>query len=269
MQIKIPKNKNLKFIKKYFKNLKLNEMSESHFDHHKMGVNDVFGSKYYPADLRLLYRLHQLIIINKRTTIIEMGSGWSTLVFTSALIENKKRYKKEISKLRRNNPFELFVLENIQKYRALNKKKNSTFLKKNSEKIKVNWLNTNAKMTSYNGMLATEYEKLPLCSPDFIYLDGPSQFSIKNKINNFSTAHKDIMPIGCDLLKIEYYLTPGTIIVVDGRAANAKFLKDNFKRKWIYKKDKNFDQHLFILNEEPLGRWNKLQLKFYKKGKVF
>ena len=62
-------------------------------------------------------------------------------------------------------------------------------------------------MTSYNGMLATEYEKLPLCSPDFIYLDGPSQFSIKNKINNFSTAHKDIMPIGCDLLKIEYYLT--------------------------------------------------------------
>jgi len=115
MQIKIPKNKSLKFIKKYFKNLKLNKMSESHFDHHKMGVNDVFGSKYYPADLRLLYRLHQLIITNKRTTIIEMGSGWSTLVFTSALIENKKRYNKEISKLRRNNPFELFVLENIQK----------------------------------------------------------------------------------------------------------------------------------------------------------
>ena len=46
------------------------------------------------------------------------------------------------------------------------------------------------------------------------------------------------------------------------------FLIDNFKRKWIYKKDKNFDQHLFILNDEPLGRWNKLQLKFYNKGKV-
>ena len=30
------------------------------------------------------------------------------------------------------------------------------------------------------------------------------KFSIKNKVNNFSTAHKDIVPIGCDLLKIEY-----------------------------------------------------------------
>ena len=259
MNIKIPKIKSLRYIKKYFKSYKLDDLSKRHFDHYKMKVNDVFGSKYYSADLRLLYRLHQLVILNKRTTISEMGSGWSTLVFSSALIQNKKKFSKEIKKLRRNNPFELFVSENIKKYKDLNKKKNSIFLKKQSTKIKVHWLNVKAKMTNYNGMLATEYDKLPFCNPDFIYLDGPSQFSIKNKINNFSTAHKDIVPIGCDLLKIEYYLTPGTIVVVDGRAATAKFLKDNFKRKWIYKKDKNFDQHIFVLNDVSLGRWNNLQ----------
>ena len=268
MKIKIPKNKSLDYIKKYFKSYKLNDLTTKRFDHHKMQVNDVFGSKYYPPDLRLLYRLHQLVILNKRTTIAEMGSGWSTLVFTSALIENKKKFKNEVKKLRRNNPFELFVLEDIKKYKNLNKKKNLSFLNKNPTKIKVHWMKIKARMVNYQGMLATEYDKLPLCSPDFIYLDGPSQFSIKNKVNNFSTAHKDIVPIGCDLLKIEYYLTPGTIVVVDGRAATAKFLKDNFKRKWIYKKDKNFDQYIFILNDVSFGRWNDLQLKFYKKGKI-
>ena len=37
-----------------------------------------------------------------------------------------------------------------------------------------------------------------------------------------------------DILKFEYFYTPGTIIVCDGRAANAKFLKDHFKRNWKY-----------------------------------
>ena len=35
----------------------------------------------------------------------------------------------------------------------------------------------------------------------------------------------------CDILKIEYFLVPGTIIVVDGRTANAIYLKNNFKKK--------------------------------------
>lgn len=269
MQIIIPKNKSLKYIRKYFKFYKLGDVCKSHYDHYKMQVNDVFRSKPYSADLRLLYRLHQLVILNRRTTIVEMGSGWSTLIFISALIKNKTKFSKEVKKLRRNNPFELFVLEDIKKYKNLNQKKSYNFLKKHNTKIRINWLNTKAKMVNYNGMLATEYNNLPLCSPDFIYLDGPSQFSIRNKINNFSTAHKDIVPVGCDLLKIEYYLTPGTIIVVDGRAATFKFLKDNFKRKWTYKKDKNFDQYIFLLNEESLGKWNNLQLKFYKTGKVY
>ena len=37
-----------------------------------------------------------------------------------------------------------------------------------------------------------------------------------------------MMPMICDILKIENFLTPGTLIVSDGRAANIKFLRDNF-----------------------------------------
>ena len=91
-----------------------------------------------------------------------------------------------------------------------------------------------------------------MCNPDFIYVDGPDQFNVKGNINGLSTRHKDMMPMQCDILKIEYYLIPGTIIIADGRAANSKFLKDFFKRKWIYKNHVKYDQHSFVLDDPCL-----------------
>ena len=70
--------------------------------------------------------------------------------------------------------------------------------------------------------------------------------------------------MSCDILKIEFFLTPGTILVIDGRGANAEFLKKNFLRKWSYKYVKKVDQHIFILNEKPLGKYNLNQIKFYQ-----
>ena len=67
----------------------------------------------------------------------------------------------------------------------------------------------------------------------------------------------------CDILKMEHFLTPGTIIVTDGRGANAQFLKDNFKRKWLYFNEKKFEQYIFYLNAPSIGKYNDLQLKFY------
>ncbi len=102
-----------------------------------------------------------------------------------------------------------------------------------------------------------------MCNPDFIYLDGPDQFKVKKDINGISTKHDDLMPMSCDILKIEYFLIPGTIILVDGRGANVKFLRDNFKRNWVYRYDKSFDQHIFYLNDPSIGKYNDRMLKFY------
>ena len=71
------------------------------------------------------------------------------------------------------------------------------------------------------------------------------------------------MPMNSDLLKIEPYLIPGTILITDGRGANAQFLKSNFKRKWIYEYHNNYDQHIFYLNEDSLGNINTNLLNFY------
>ena len=69
-------------------------------------------------------------------------------------------------------------------------------------------------------------------------------------------------------IKFEYFYTPGTIIVVDGRSANVKFLKDHFKRKWKYINDYEKEAHIFWLVDPPLGKHNKLQLKFYNKKQL-
>ena len=73
------------------------------------------------------------------------------------------------------------------------------------------------------------------------------------------------MPMSCDILKLEFFYTPGTIIVCDGRAANAKFLLSHFKRKWKYNFDKKKDQHIFCLVDDILGKYNKRQVEFYNK----
>ena len=267
MKFKIPPSKSLKdikefFIKKGLKNLVL-ESNQSQ----KKSVNEMVIKKPYLPELKDLYMLYQYILLNKRTTILEFGSGWSSLVFSLALKELKNKYNNKIIHLRRNNPFELFILENEKKFLDITKKKikkyNNNQLNQN---IKIHYCFSEVFMTLHQNRIATEYKKLPTCNPDFIYLDGPAQFKVKKKISGISTAHKDMMPMVSDLIKIEYFLTPGTMIVCDGRGANASFLKDHFKRAWIYKNDKKNDQHIFYLNEKPLGKYNKKQLDFYKKG---
>ena len=100
-------------------------------------------------------------------------------------------------------------------------------------------------------------------NPDLIYLDAPSQFNVKGTVNNISTSHLDFMPMACDILKIEYFLRPGTIIIVDGRTANYNFIKNNLQREWKSFEDFRNEQFFLILNETPLGKLNIKQNEFY------
>lgn len=224
------------------------------------------GKKAEQPDLVDLYRIFKFITLNKRTTVLEFGSGWSTLVIQEALRFNKINHSHKTKNLRRNNLYELFVLETNKKYLDITKKRinkfNNKFVK---NKIKLNWTLSKVKMSEFNGYYCTKYDKFPLCNPDFIYLDGPSQFDVKKSLDKFSTAHKDMMPMVGDILSIEFFLVPGTIILTDGRSANAEFLEKNFKRKWAHYWLKKEDQHLFILKGKSLGKLNDRLIKFYDK----
>ena len=263
--MKKPANKNQKFIENFFISKGLKLLVD--FSKKKPSTNKMIVDKPYGPELIDLYNLYQYVLINKRITILEFGSGWSTLVFSLALKELANKFSNHVKKLRRDNPFELFVVENEKKYLDITKNRILKFNKylKIKKPIKINYILTDVEMTTFNNRICTQYKKLPLCNPDFVYLDGPDQFKIKKHVNGISTVHKDFMPMVCDILKFEYFYTPGSIIVADGRAANAKFLKDHFKRKWRYINDKKNDQHIFWLVDPVLGKYNKLQLEFYKR----
>ncbi len=260
--MKIPKNKNIKEIIKFFKRKKLFQILH---EANRKDINDIElkSIKPYKPDLRDLYNLYHLIILNKRTTILEFGSGWSSLIISLALSDLKRKY--DIDNLRRQNPFELFILDNEKKYLNFSEKRINSYKKKHKLINKVNFTYSKVNMINYKGNISTEFEKLPNCNPDFIYLDGPDQFKVQGKVNNITTAHKDFMPMASDILKIENFLIPGTIILVDGRKANARYLKRNLKRKWKYKEDNKFDQTFLLLAEKPLGKINLKLLNFYKK----
>ena len=101
-KLKKPIHKNIKFIENFFikKGLKsLVDLSKKK----KLSVNEMISDKPYIPDLTDLYYLYQYVVINKRTTIFEFGSGWSTLIFSLALKELKNKFSNEVKSLRRNN----------------------------------------------------------------------------------------------------------------------------------------------------------------------
>ena len=260
MKFFLPSNKNYKYIKNFFKNIKLNNLIKLS-EKNKPQVNEMIQEKLYKPDLKDLYFLYKLITLNKRITVLEIGCGWSSVIIRKALDVNKKKYLNKIKNLRRQNHFKCISVDNEKRWISNTKK----LLKK----FNINYTNkdfffSNCEMTEIKGKYATRFKKFPVISPDLIYLDGPDQFNIKGKIRNFTISHKDMMPMVSDILSIEYFLTPGTIILVDGRTANSRFLRDNLKRNWNYKYLDNLDLNIFFLNEKPLGEYNKRQLKFYK-----
>ncbi len=259
MKFFLPAKKNLVDTEKFFKKINMESLINLS-KKEKPTVNNMIQKQPYHPDLKDLYFLYQLIILNKRITVLEIGCGWSSLIIRKALNENKLKYHKKISNLRRQNHFQCISVDNEKKW-ILNTKK---LLKKFKVRYgKDDFFFSNCEMAEVNNRYTTRFQRIPVINPDLIYLDGPDQFNIKGKIRNFTISHKDMMPIASDILNIEYFLTPGTIILIDGRTTNARFLRDNFKRNWKYKYLEDRDINIFFLDERPLGIFNERQLKFY------
>ena len=215
----------------------------------------------YSAELDDLIRLHHLVISRKVTTILEFGVGKSSIILDDALKINKKRHGHFIKKnLRRTNPFQCFSVDNNKKWISVCKNRSKTDL--------VRYHYSRCSISTFNDRICTYYDNLPNICPDLIYLDGPDQFSPIGHIRGINTRNADRLPMSADILTIEHFLLPGTLIVVDGRTANARFLKTNLQRDWSYYYSKEYDQHYFELIEKPLGIYNKNQID-YCLGKGF
>jgi hypothetical protein len=208
------------------------------------------------AELDDLIRLHYLITSRKVTTVLEIGPGKSTVAIDHALEQNKINYGDFVkTNLRRSNPFESHSIDNNKEWIELTKSTNPSI--KNTS-----FHYCPCHVTTFNDRICTMFDKLPNICPDLIYLDGPDQFSPIGDVRGISTQHPDRLPMSADILAIEHFLLPGTLIIIDGRTANARFLKKNLQGNWAYFHSEEFDQHFFELRETPLGPYNKKQIEF-------
>lgn len=257
-----------------FKNLNYKQYNKDHQLHKLLNINlqeygdieikherdpyEAVNNQEYPNSTELddLIRLHYLATSRRVTTVLEIGVGKSTAVFSDALSKNKKLYQDYVSaNLRRSNPFECHSIDNNEEWI-------NTVKLENQSLENIYYYHCNCNVSQINSRICTLFDGMPNICPDLIYLDGPDQFSPNGDIRGLSTNHPDRMPMSGDLISIEHFLTPGTLIVVDGRTANARFLKQNFQRNWDYFHSVDYDQHYFELKETPLGIYNKRQIEF-------
>lgn len=212
-------------------------------------------SKPFKAQIGDLARLHWLAVSRKVVTVLELGVGNSTLIFDDAMRRNSSlEMEMDLNQFKQEEFFTCHSVDNNDKW--------ISEVRDNNELEKVIFHKSEVIMGSFCDRVCTYYDPLPNVSPDLIYVDGPDQFSAIGNVRGVSTARSDRMPMAADILAIEHFLAPGALIVVDGRAANARFLKANLQRTWSYYFSTEADQHYFELLETPLGAYNQAQLRF-------
>jgi hypothetical protein len=226
------------------------------------GPNDAVSLDFtvpYPPDLPDLVRLYDLARSRRVTTILEFGSGYSTAVLAHALSQNKADFgnSPEFLALRRNNPFELHTIDGSFEWLKLTQQRITE-----RDRPLVHIHQSSVSIGTFNDRICHYYDNLPNICPDFIYLDGPMQHDVAGSIGGTHFKHNDRTVLAADIARMEWLFLPGTLIVVDGRTNNARFLKANFQREWSYSHDIVGDVHLFELVEAPLGKLNQKQIEF-------
>lgn len=206
----------------------------------------------YPPKWDDLARVHWLTRVREAVSVVEFGAGYSTSVIAHALEMNQRELGEWAANNRRiDEPFtvlsidqsDFWLTETIERtahsLRGLIRPHPATVV-----------------MGTFQGRACSFFEDLPNFVADFVFLDGPDQYAPQNSVRGFSTGARSLMPMAGDLLLVEHFFEPGATIVVDGRTANARFLKQNFQRSWLYKHFQTEDFHIFELAEAPLGRVN-------------
>ncbi len=211
----------------------------------------------FVAELDDLLRLHHLVLSRNVTTVLEFGTGYSTTVFADALAINDQQDAGFVEReLRRSNPFEVHSVDNDADWIEAARSRLPEVLTS-----RVYFHHCPLEVGEFSGRLCTYYRGVPNLAPDLIYLDGPDQFSATGDLRGLTTAHPDRMPMAADVLVFEHFLTPGALLVVDGRTANARFLAANLQRNWVHWHAEEYDQHFFELTETPLGPYNARQIE--------
>lgn len=227
-----------------------------------MGLLDLLRTddrSVYPPVFADLARLHFLLLKRRTLSVLEFGSGWSTLVAAHALRILDLIYGSSVENVsRRQRNFHVDTVDESKQWSEVAKSRLPSILHSY-----VSFHTASVEVGTYNGRLVTRYSKLPDITPDFIYIDGPSvKIDDTVDLNGLTIAKPWRMPCSADLLFYEYQLEPGALVLTDGRKTNARFLRDYLSRNWIYQEFLEEDISILELQETPIGKLNEKKLEF-------
>lgn len=186
--------------------------------------------KPHPFDLAYL---HQTVRRMKPYTVLEFGSGFSTLFMADAL--------------ERNGQGKIVSVESNQRWL------DNTAAKIPAALLPRVDLRLGIPETQIiKGQLAAVYRELPNVHPDLIYLDGPDPLDVQGTQHGLGFtidggANRTI--ISADCLYYESSMSPGSRIIVDGRYNNVCFLQANLVRSWSLEHDSVMKQSVFTLRD--------------------
>lgn len=211
----------------------------------------------YPPCKTDLFSLYSHVKSHKVTQILEIGSGWSTLVLAQALLENCDELQHS----------DVISDPNFQGFRMISLDASEVYLKASLSRLSsqqsalVQGMVSTPRMTVLNARICHIFDSLPNFNADLIYLDGPDCDQVADSIYGISVHPKisskaAAVPMSGDLLLLEHFIQPGSWIIVDGRGANSEFLKTHFVRDWEYNYRSELDQHFFHLVAPDWGQRN-------------
>ena len=209
------------------------------------------ADRRFPPNLGDLEFLYGLVRGCKAKIVMEFGIGYSTLVIAKALEKNKAEWDGNIKPYKSDaHFFTLHVVEANNNGRWMSGAMANILHRMSGDSIFVTICPV--MIGTFQDKICHYYTKIPNILPDFVYLDGPDPMHVNGQIRGVHFNYPEALPMAADLLFIEPVLLPGTTILIDGRTANARFLKRNFQREWNCHWYAGGDCTVMTLNEEPL-----------------
>jgi hypothetical protein len=220
----------------------------------------------YAPEINDLFYLYTQAREKAVVSILEFGSGWSTLALAMALHENYLDFGLEhLKEIRHPNPFQLMTLDASEKWQGIALNRLSELeLSLVTPKVVVPLL------SEVDGVLCHYNDFLPNFTPDMIYLDGPDHDQVRGEISGFQYDERFTPPMSGDLLRMEPFLWPETILIADGRTANVRFLYSHFNRDWQILHDPFGDRSILRINETALGVISEQHINFrLQKSRIY
>ena len=213
------------------------------------GVSGVATENPYGYEIDDLFHLYSTVRKSSCVSALEFGSGWSTIVLALGLYENAESFGDEHRQsVRHPNPFQLLTIDASEYWQGIALSRAPDWLRPTIRAV-----SCDVRLADRYGGHVRFYDMVPDFAADLIYLDGPDPEQVSGVVDGFKYGELHTLPMGADILRMEPHLWPETIIITDGRTANARFLASNLRRNWQVLHDPFGDRTTFRLEETPLG----------------